>query len=279
VVTNSLVNPKELQLVNPADSPVALLNPLNPEMSVLRTSMVPSLLNVAKWNFSRNIQALSVFEIGRVFLQQAPGALPREDEVVAGLLAGARTPPRWDGKNEQWDFYHARGLAESLLKALTGVRAGFDRAGDAGFNLVCQGKPIGKITVVPGDLMRAFDLKGTLYYFELALDRLFEIRRTGVRYRPVSKFPPSDRDMAVVVPESADVNAMLDAIRAESPFFEHVGVFDVFKSKELGPGRKSVAFSMRLRRPDGTLTDPEVDAIFKKAVRTIEQRFKGVLRV
>lgn len=280
-VTNSLVSPEDLALLGLADSAPRLLNPLSPEMSVLRTSMIPSLLAVVQGNLARRNSDQALFETGRVFAKGADHKQADEREVIAGALTGRFAPARWDGKNEEAGIYLTRGLLESAVERLTGRLPVFESAevfGCKGFRLKIDGNEAGFLLAASGQFNKRFDLKSLVVYFELDLSHLYRNARTGIKYKPLSKYPPSDRDIAVVTDEGASAIDMMDCIRKSSPLVEEVELFDLFRGKELGVNKKSSAFRMRFRKNDGTLTDVELDLSVQKAVKELGKRFNATLR-
>ncbi|MFH0919544.1 MAG: phenylalanine--tRNA ligase subunit beta [Fibrobacterota bacterium] len=280
-ITNTLVHPEELVRLQDGKTPPMLLNPLNPEMSALRTSLLPSMLQTVKHNKNRNSDDLALFEIGRVFNSRGADVQPEETERVAAVFTGRQSPCRWDGKTEDWDMYALRGLAEAFIHKLTGRPVRFPATefyGCPGVSIELQGKAFARILSLGSRLLKAYDIKGGVWYVEMELAPLFEARRGVVRYRPLSKFPPSDRDIAVVTDDAISADEMMESIRRESPLIESVAIFDVFKNPELGAGRRSAAFAIRMRKNDGTLTDAEVDGVMTRVLGRLKSKYKAELR-
>ena len=281
VVTTSLISPEEASLFHPTHPPIVLMNPLNPETSVLRNDLLVSLLKVVSSNYNRNNEDLALFEIGRIFEKLNDGGLATEHEKAACILTGLRQPLSWNGKKEPWDMYAVRGVAEAI----------FHQIGDhfiemlslkeeRGEGLVMQvnGHPFAKIFAVAGTVLKRFDIKGSVFFVEFDLDSLMSLHRKAIRYKSISKFPPADRDLAVVVDKEVDVADMLQTIERESEWLERVRVFDVFAGGGLPVDKKSVAFSMRFRKTDNTLSEKEIGSVHERILNKLKNKYKAILR-
>jgi phenylalanyl-tRNA synthetase beta chain len=232
-------------------------------------------------NASRNNRNLSLFEIGRVFEAQGKDRPPLEAEILAGALTGIHGPVLWNGKSQVADLYLGRGILETLVSRVSDLTWTFTRAGHSGCDgLKCEvdGRLIGRVLSVSGALLKRFNLQEPAVYFEVELEPLFSLRRKAVKYQPVSKFPPSDRDLAVVTEDQVSAVEMIQTIRAESDLLEEVALFDVFRGKELGEGKRSTAFSLRFRKAESTLTEKEVDGAVERILTKLKAKYNAVLR-
>jgi len=183
VVTNSLINPRELEWLGASAQPVVLLNPLNPDMSVMRTAMLPSLLTVAKANFSRNNTDVRIFEIGKTFESIGPAVLPRESEEIAILVSGLVAGRRWDNKSEEWSIYHLKGLADSFIEYVTGKRPSFSQVqvcGAPGLSMQVGQETLGVLAPVSAVLKKRYDLKPDLLYCTINFAALFALHPINV---------------------------------------------------------------------------------------------------
>jgi phenylalanyl-tRNA synthetase beta chain len=281
VVTNSLVHVDQLTMLGMKEIAPLLVNALSPEMSVLRTSMIPSLLNVISWNKSRRNDNIAIFEIGKIFDSKGANVQPIETEVLAGAFCGLTAGERWDGKNENCNFASVSGLVEVIIDrvARKKVRFSSDKWGAMDSVKLMAGETlIGRIATINSSILKKFDLKDVVFYFELYTEPLQALKPAVVKYTPVSKFPPSDRDLAVVTDSAVSAMEMIDSISKESPLIEKVSLFDVYEGDKLGAGKKSTAFSIRLRKNDATLTDIEVDSIMGKVLEKLKKKFGAEIR-
>jgi phenylalanyl-tRNA synthetase beta chain len=265
---------------------VAVANPLRAEESVLRMALVPSLVQAAAFNAAHGQPDVALFEIGNVFFPPPPGEpLPVEREHVAGVLAGTvrRRPVEDDRPVDVFDavdlvraITDALGLAEVQLVA--GEASGFAAGRTA--DLVVDGEVLGKAGELAPDIVAEHRLSGPVVAFETDIGSLCDASRRERRYVKVSTFPPSSIDLAFVVAEEVPAAAVGATIgRAAGDLLEDLRLFDVFRSDALrAEGRKSLAFSLRFRAPDRTLTDAEVSALRQRAIDAASREHSAELR-
>ncbi|TJY41011.1 phenylalanine--tRNA ligase subunit beta [Cohnella pontilimi] len=271
--------------------PIELAMPMSEERSVLRTVMLPSLLEAASYNLSRKNNDLALFEIGSVYHSDEPvlTRLPREKPRLALLLTGHVRSAGWNRKAEPADFYDAKGLLEAAFDRLgLSPAITFEAARPQGFHpgrtaaVKLQGargpETIGYVGQLHPDLQRAFDLPDT-FVAEIELTPVYEQANRRIEYRTLPRFPSVERDLAVVVDHAVAGGALTEAIRgAAGELLEDVSVFDVYTGERLGAGKKSVALALVYRHPERTLTDEEVTESYAKVLTELEQSFGAELR-
>jgi len=294
VVSYSLVHPDQIRRFpgRYADSnPVPLAMPMSEEHSVLRTSLLPLLMDTAVYNRNRNVDDVAVFEIGKVFLtrEEKLTVLPEERTLLSLLWTGSRHPMSWTAKREAVDFYDLKGVLDKLFEALgLSGKVEYRGASPEGFHpgrtaeLVLptgEGEVyLGVIGQLHPALQKEKDLDDT-YAAELELDVISEYADLSIEYRTLPRFPGVTRDLALVVSASTPVGAMEAKIREVSGgLLEAVGVFDIYTGERLGEGRKSVALSLQFRHPERTLTDEEIADVSGKVIAALEQSFGAELR-
>lgn len=272
----------------PADDPrrrlLRIRNPLGGE-AVLRSLLLPSLLENLVLNESRGSPEAKLFEIARVFRPQPGAAAPVEVRTVAVVAAGDRFPAWWGTKGERVDFYDLKGVVETLDK-IVGVSLALRVAADIPYlhpgqqaEVVLEGDAVGSIGTLHPEVIRNFDLKAVAVAMEIDLDRLDRDRKPQARYSPLPRYPAVFRDMAVVVPERMRAAQVEGAIRrAGGALVEAVRPFDVYRGEPVPEGKKSLAFSIQYRAADRTLTDEEVATIHGKILEAVERDLGGVLR-
>jgi phenylalanyl-tRNA synthetase beta chain len=286
-VTIPLVAPADLERAGaPLDRLVEAANPLRAEESVLRTRILPGLLRAVAHNQAHGLTDVWLFEAGRVFLApREPGALlPDEPTHLAVALAGTvrRRPVENDRPVDPFDaldvlhgVFDALEIADGATDAAT--RPGFDRARAAA--VLVDGEEVGVIGELEPSLLRALELTPPVVGFEVDLDRLLDARRRDRTFRPPSPYPPSTIDLAFVVSEEVSAGAVAATLRAAAgDVLEEVRLFDVFQSDAVGEGRKSLAFALRFRAPDRTLTDDEVGEIRRRCVDAVAREYHAELR-
>jgi phenylalanyl-tRNA synthetase beta chain len=256
------------------DRPIALLNPLDARESVLRTSLLPGLLKAVAYNGSHRNPVVRLFEIGHVYLPPTDGAeLPDEREHVAAALAGADAGDAKLALDTLMGTLAVEGyrlLAADDLPGLHPTRGARVFAGDVEVGVVGE--------VDPG-VLAAYEVDERLGWFELNLDRLLDQPHGQTVYRPVSRFPSSDIDLAFVVDDAVPAAAVEATLRsAGAPELTGLRLFDVYRGAQTGEGRRSLAFSLRFQAPDRTLTDDEVGAIRQRCIEAVEGAHAAVLR-
>jgi phenylalanyl-tRNA synthetase beta chain len=264
---------------------VELANPLSSDLSRLRTTLLGSILDVARHNRARGAGTLRLFEAGAVYLPDGEGRLPREPYHVAALLTGAARRPTWrDPEPRPVDFFAIKGVLGGLLDTLrvpwTVARSTepFLHPGRSA-SILADGQPVGWIGEVHPLVAAEWDLNDTVAAFELDLDAV-AVPPTPL-YLEVPAFPDVREDLAVVVPEHVTAAELVDAVLgAGRPLLADVEVFDVYRDPErFGPDHVSLALRLTYRAADRTLTDEEVaerrNAIAEAVERVLGGRIRG----
>ena len=265
---------------------IRLMNPLSEEQSVMRTSLIPGLLQTARYNFDHGNEDLRLFELSKVFLADPGKNLPEERHQLAGAMAGRRIPDLLHGGKDEVDYTDIKGIAESFLNIFYLENISF-RTDDLppyldpsmAASIYCHGQPIGFLGRINPEIREAFDLKQFVYVFEFDFDRVFDLKLPQPLFRPLPKFPSVVRDMAIIVDEDLTVQEALDFIQGQNePLLERVEVFDIFKSEQLGEGKRSIGYRLVYRAVDRNLTDEEVNVIHHKLAEKVLAKFHATLR-
>jgi len=269
---------------DPLRDALELANPLSGDLSVLRTTLLGSLLDTARHNRARGAGAIRLFEAGAVYLPGIDAGLPREPYHVGAVLIGPARPSTWrDGQPPAIDFFAAKGVLGGLLDTLrvpwTVVPGGepFLHPGRSA-RILADGEDAGWIGEIHPLVAAEWDLDDTVAAFELDLDAV-GVRPTTL-YRPVSGFPDVREDLAVVVSEKVSAAELVDAVRgAGRPLLADVEVFDVYRDPDkLGEGNVSLALRLTYRATDRTLTDEEVAERRQAIAATVERELGGRIR-
>lgn len=289
VITFGFVSPKVFDLMNlPGDSrfrsAVKLQNPLSEEQSVMRTVLVPNLLEVLQRNNNRQIQSGAVFEIGRVFYPQEGEDLPEERLVLAMVFHGY-TEKSWRDPSEEMDFFFAKGVVEKLLTTIGLKDARFIPHKDPSFHpgrtaaIEVKDKIIGVLGELHPDVVENYELTHRAVACKIDLEDLMAAERPKPQYERLPKFPAVDRDLALVVKEEIKTQDMIDVIiNAGGKILKKVKVFDVYQGEQVPEGHKSQAFSLLFQAPDRTLKDEEVAKQTDKIARALKKEFDAELR-
>jgi phenylalanyl-tRNA synthetase beta chain len=270
--------------------PIALSMPMSEERAVLRTSLIPHLLDDAMYNRNRNQEDIAIFEIGSVFVtnEQRITKLPEEKMLLSVLLTGERNAAHWSAKKSLVDFYDLKGIVERLIEYL-GIqdikfipvqKNGFHPGRTASLMLSSEAGEIqvGYMGQLHPTLQQEMDLDDT-YIMELELEPLYNHATFNIAYRALPRFPAIARDIAVVVAEDIHAGDLAGSVKAVAgSLLESVEVFDVFVGERLGAGKKSIALSLVYRHPERTLTDEEVSELHTSVVKELEVAFAAELR-
>jgi phenylalanyl-tRNA synthetase beta chain len=281
VITYSFVSPQALTALRFAESDprcatVALRNPLTEEQSVMRTTLVPGLLETARYNLSFHNRDLKIFEVKEVFHPRDKGKLPLEKKMLAGLMMGAFSPRGWQREEKPVDFFDVKGCVDALLCELKLPAATYSLTqrepylGESGVVVAIDNEEVG----VAGDLhplvAESFELPGGVFIFELDLPFLAEMFTRDVQFSPLPRYPSVIRDVAVVVPDETTAGEIARVIRGvDGSIMASVEVFDVYEGDPIPVGKKGLAYRVQYRSPEKTLTDKEVNQIHNKVLETL----------
>lgn len=292
VVTHRLTSPqREGRTLPPGLAPqedeyLRLANPIAADRVVMRRNLLASLLEIAERN-ARLRSRLTLFEIGPVFLPQAGETLPREQLRLAILLSGERTPPSWQGGGSGlMDFYDLKGLLEALLGDLHIRGSRYEAMEHPTFHpgkcaqLWVGERPIGVLGELHPLVKANYDLSPTpVLAADLDVEALFACLPPRYEVSPVPAFPPVLEDLAVVVDEDLPAERVAQVIReAAGSALAELRLFDVYRGPQVGPGKKSLAYSLAYQSWERTLTDEEAARIRQRIIRQLEKELGAHLR-
>ncbi|KFN44952.1 phenylalanine--tRNA ligase subunit beta [Arenimonas oryziterrae] len=265
-----------------ADGAVALANPLTSELGVMRTSLLPGLVEALRRNRARQQGRIRLFELGRVF-HLAAGQAPRETRRIAAVATGRADAERWSAQAREVDFHDLKADVERLL-ALSGGPAEFHPAiepyGHPGRSAAIwrNGHRVGWIGHIHPRLAKALDLEGEVVGFELDLDAVSD--RAVPRAGEVSRFPFVRRDLALVVPESTPWAALETSLKTVlGGRLREVVLFDQYRGPGLETGTKSLAMGLILQDVSRTLTDLDADQAVSDALAALASDCGATIRV
>ena len=258
--------------------PVALANPIASHMNVMRSSLIPGLVNTVAFNVRHKQSRVRVFEVGRCFLESS-GAYVQPLRVGACAYGNA-LPEQWAAPARPLDFYDVK----ADLGALFAPRvAAFEAAQHPALHpgrsarIRVEGEIVGWLGELHPRWQRKYDLPLATVLVEIEYDAL--AKTVLPAYEEVPRFPPVRRDLAALFDESVPFAAILDALRdAAPPIVTDIGLFDVYRGSDLEKGKKSLAFSILLQDTRKTLTDAEVESAVSRLRDVLRQRFDAKLR-
>ncbi len=276
-VTYSFVDSRIQSLLNSAESPILLDNPIAETMSVMRTTLWSGLIPAWLYNAQRQQKRVRLFELGASYHTQA--GMTYEVQRLSGIAAGPYAPEQWGAKARESDYFDIKGDLESLF----GSELVFERAEHPALHpgqsarLLCQGQSAGWLGVLHPRIARALDLPQSPLLFEI------DWARAGVRrlpqVSPISELPSSRRDLALVLKEDIEAARVLDcARRAGGSALRDLKLFDVFRGGTLPKGFKSMALGLIFQDNSRTLTDQEVDAAVRAVAACLQSELGASLR-
>jgi phenylalanyl-tRNA synthetase beta chain len=291
VINFSFMAPASLDklLLDTADhrrSPVRLRNPLVEEQSVMRTTLLPGLLETAAGNISYRSLDLRLFELRRVYLPEEGKDLPNEPLYLAGILAGLRVPEGWNQERRQVDFYDAKGVVENILETVGIAPLEFSVERLDPFyhpGKACAvkhgGEIIGSLGEIHPDVQQNFDLSLPIYYFELNFEKLVALGREDLTVTPPSRFPDTFRDIAMLVDEETLASVILEGIEGlRIKEIESAAIFDLYRGTSIPEGKKSIAVRVRYRSHEKTLTDDDVTSLHQRVIDNLVRKLNATMR-
>ena len=281
IITYSFISPTCYDKIRwSADDPrrqsFKILNPLGEDTSIMRTTILPSMLEILTRNYNYRNKSARLYEVGRIYLSGGDDGLAVEKKLLSMGAYG-----------EDMDFFTLKGAVEAILKDL--------RAEDISFVKPSQSNPsyhpgrcadvyvgdrrIGVLGQVHPLVAQNYGVDAEFYCAELSLEALAQAKGPDPVYVPLPKFPSVTRDIAVVCDEAVTVGALENAIRKGAKgLLKEVTLFDIYRGKGVAEGKKSVAFNLVLRSDDRSLTSEEADADVKSILETLEKELGAVLR-
>ena len=260
-------------------TPIKLVNPIASQMSVMRSTLLGGLIANLQFNLNRKQSRVRIFEIGRCFVR-SPGIDCAQTEKLAGLVYGDIAPEQWDIPARSADFYDIKGDIESLCGNSTILFEKFSHPAlhpGKSAQIIIAGNTIGWLGELHPKWQKKIDLQKNTVLFEIDLEYLLPqaIHVT----KEISKFPPVQRDIAIIVDNNINVQTLLSCMNAEkSPTVIDIALFDIYRGKGMENNKKSLAFRILLQDTEKTLTDIEVDSEVLKLIKILEDQFCATLR-
>lgn len=278
-INYSFVSEKQLQAFGLDEDTIALKNPLTEEFAVMRTSLLPGMVETIKYNLRRQNDSLRMFETGHTFSKREN---IQEDDKIIAMMTGKRHPESWCLDTENVDFYDCKGDLETVLsntkKGHLLTPSGHDFLHPSRqANVEIEGKIIGWIGQIHPETCRRNGIKKEMYAFELYIN---SINQTSLpSFQDVSKYPSVRRDIALVIDDEISYQQIKDIIVEEmGEYLVNIFVFDKYQGENIGTGKRSLAIGMVLQQDNSTFEDKEVDKLMSKMVLSIKQNLTVEIR-
>ena len=252
-----------------------ILNPLGEDTSIMRTTVLPSMLEILTRNYNFRNKAAKLYEIGRIYLPGGEDGLANERKVLSIGAYGA-----------DMDFFAMKGVISAVLSGIRAEGVSFEAVNDNPSyhpgrcaKVLVKGEEIGVFGQIHPLVARNYGVDAELYCAELSFDGLMSAKGADAVYVPLPKFPAVTRDIAVVCDEAVTVGQLEAAIRkGGKSLLKEVALFDIYRGKGVDEGKKSVAFNLVLRADDRSLTADEADADVKSILDALAKECGAVLR-
>jgi len=263
-------------------------NPLTIDYSLMRTSLIPGLLEVIKWNINRQAELVKIFEVGKIYLPLVDNpdsnSLPVEKIIIAGAVTKIGGGDLWT-KSISLDVFDVKGIVETVLEdlkvkdwevlpachpALHPLRSG---------KVMIKGREIGIFGEVHPEVISNYRIPEKVSFFEIDLENLLPHIPIRVRYQAVPRYPSVQRDLSLIVSEEVPSFEVIQEIKAvNSHLIKKVILFDLFRGEQIEEGYKSMAYSITFQAEDHTLTDQEVENAFEQIREKLMRKFGAKIR-
>ena len=279
IITYSFVSPAIFDQIRlPKDSALRntlkIQNPLGEDTSIMRTTALPSMLDILSRNSAYHNKAAKLYELAKIYLPQETG-LPAEPKIlVLGTYGAGET------------FFTLKGELEAILSGLRIQKATYTAVSDnysyhpgRCAKVTISGVDVGYLGQIHPLVAANYDMDAEVYCAEIDFEKLFALQLPEPTYTPLPKYPAVTRDIAVVCDETVTVGQAQDVItKAGGKLLRNVRLFDIYKGANLGEGKKSLAFSLTLRADDRTLTDEDSEGTISKILTALKDSLGAVLR-
>lgn len=283
VINYSFIPKNVVDILNIKDRVIEIKNPLSEDMSILRPTLMWSLLANIRDNINRNQFDLRLCEVSRVFTPAEE--LADEDLRICIGLSGRPERTLWNPKPEAYDFYTLKGYVEKLMEYLGIARYKLERSSNCNFHpgrsaeIKIGNDTIGIFGEIHPDVQEKMEIKRErVYIAELDLTKCTKYMKGQAKYEKIVKYPEVARDLAIVLSKDVLVGNMIENLKRVSPIIENINIFDVYEGDKIDADKKSVALSIILRNKEKTLDEKEISAAIEKILTTISKDYNGEIR-
>lgn len=288
ILTPNMIEPKAAKYFS--DDLVKISNPLGEELSIMRPSIIPSMLKTIRNNERVGNDILKFYEIGKIFkLSNSPnnfvqGVAEEENLIIA--ISGFTNEKQWGIPQRKFDFYDIKGIVDEYFEyfKIRGIKFAQTNERIIGFSanalqVFHKNDNIGAFGEIDTELLRYYDISLPVYCAVIDLSKLYKIDTKEGKYEPLSPYPSVYRDLAFIVDETIPGGSLLNTIKSTGGnLLKSCQLFDLYKGKSIGEGKKSLAFSLEFSSPSKTLTDEEIEPLITNIVTAVESQFSAVLR-
>ena len=291
VITYSFISPDIFDRIRIPEghklrNAIKIKDPMTRDHSLMRTSLISSLLEVIKWNTNRQAELVKIFEVGKIYLPypDKPNSLPQEKLIIAGAINKTGGGGIWE-KSLSLDIFDIKGIIETVFQGLKVENWEVVPGNHPAFHplrngkIIMGGEEVGIFGEIHPEVINNYRIPGKVNLFEIDFENLLPNVPSDIKYCVLPKYPSVQRDLAMIVKEeilSADIIKTIKSI--DEKLIKKVTLFDIFKGKQIGDGYKSLAYSVVFQAEDRTLTDQEVENTFKKIKEKLMVKFDAKIR-
>ena len=278
IMTNSICSPESNQ-INKDIKPIEIINPQGVELSNLRVSLLPGMLDIINFNINRQNKNLKLFEIGNTYYLDHKENV--ETKLLSISISGEIFNESWLNKDQIDNFYYIKGLIKRLCNDLS-LKVKFISKNDSNYSkklLIIKGKDtIGCIGEINKNLLNNYSINTKVWYAEINLSKI-DIKNNVITYKEISKFPSSRRDISMIVDSKVTFdNIEKLAFDIEKNILKEVNLFDVYKDKSMSNDKESYAISFLFNDSKKTLTDKHIDQVMKKIMNRFTKDLNAQIR-
>jgi len=265
---------------------VELLNPISEDQAVMRTSLVPAMLESVHRNLNQKNPNLKLFESGKVFLNHSNAPLPQEREYIVGIWTGAAQIENWQQSETPCDFYDLKGVVENLLKRLyikklifckPEKRIPYFRKGYVA-DIMVKHQHIGALGEIHPEVLNNYQIKQPVYLFEIDYETLYTLIPEKISSRPLPRYPSTTRDMTLILDKAVQAKEIIDAMKScNEKLVSDIHIFSVYDGSPIPEGKKSMSFRITFRSWEETLKDEKINQIHTEIATTVIKTFNADL--
>lgn len=274
-----------IPLESPLRNVLKIQNPLRDDQGVMRTTLLPGLMDTVMYNYHRKLVNLGLFEVGSVFIPRKPDQIP-EERLHLGISACGETETGWQEKGKERDFYYVKGIIEGIFEKLGMKNLVFQRCVDfpvlhpgRSARILYEKEELGFIGELHPDVLENYDIPLRVVVCEVDLEKAIPFSSRQRLFQPIPRFPGIKRDLALVVPAAIPAEQVQESIlKAGGDMLKECQLFDVYYGDQVPEGYRSLAYSLLYQSPDRTLTDEEVAEVHNGIISALSKEFGARLR-
>ncbi len=284
IINYSFQSEKLQSLPGDGGEALRLANPLSEEQALMRTSLLPGVLDALRRNHLKQMADVRLFELSKIFLPVAGAEQPREEQWLTGVMSGAREENSWLAAKAQVDFFDLKGVVETLLQGLLIPEVSFRAEAlpsylRQGARVYTGEQELGVLGEIAPQIGEKLDLEGPVWTFELNFQTLAAAAQPFPLFTPLPRYPAVYLDIALIVHDDVPSSRVAQELYYHgAPWLVEARLFDVYAGAPIAAGKRSLAFRLTYRDPERTLTDEAVNRHHEALVKALQEELGAELR-